>query len=180
MSKNLFFCRKLLFVLVTLITLALLCTVALTSCGSSISDIVIKDYNKPRTTFVQGQEPDFSSGVLTVIIDGNETDVPLTDPEVSITGYDKNTLGKQTVTVTYKDKSTTIEVNVVARMVADGFKSNYFVGDSFDNSQGKLKITKDDGKTPPSFFDAKIATLLRSIKKPLSPLFHPRIPNFHP
>ena len=147
MSKNLFFCRKLLFVLVTLITLALLCTVALTSCGSSISDIVIKDYNKPRTTFVQGQEPDFSSGVLTVIIDGNETDVPLTDPEVSITGYDKNTLGKQTVTVTYKDKSTTIEVNVVARMVADGFKSNYFVGDSFDNSQGKLKITKDDGKT---------------------------------
>lgn len=147
MSKNLFFCRKLLFVLVTLITLALLCTVALTSCGSSVGDIVIKDYNKPRTTFVQGQELDFSSGVLTVIIDGSETSVPFTDPEVSITGYDKNTLGKQTVTISYKDKSTTIEVNVVARMVADGFKSNYFVGDKFDNTQGKLKITKDDGKS---------------------------------
>ncbi len=147
MSKNPFLCRKLLFLLISLITLALLCTVALTSCGSSVSDIIIKDYNKPRTTFVQGQELDFSSGVLTVMIDGNETDIPFSDPEVSITGYNKDTLGKQTVTVTYKEKSTTIEVNVVARMVADGFKSNYFINDSFDNSQGKLKITKDDGKT---------------------------------
>ncbi len=159
MSKKLSLCRKLLFLLVSLITVALLCTVTLTSCGSSVSDIVIKDYNKPRTTFVQGQELDFSSGVLTVIIDGSETAVPLTDPAVSITGYDKDTLGKQTVTITYKEKSTTIEVNVVERMVADGFKSNYFVGDSFDNSQGKLKITKDDGKTTTVNLNSEFVTV---------------------
>ncbi len=158
-SKNLFFSRRILFLFVSLISVMLLLAMTLTSCGSEVSDIVIKDSDKPRTTYVQGQDLDFSNGILTVIVDGSETEIPLTDPEVSITGYDKNTLGKQTVTVSYQEKSTTIEVNVVARMVADGYKSNYFVGDTFDKTQGRLKITKDDGKTTTVNLDSDLVTI---------------------
>ena len=158
-STSLYRGRKILFLFVSLITVFLLLAMTLTSCGEKVGDIVIKDSDKPRTTFVQGQELDFSSGVLTVIVDGSEKAIPLTDPEISITGYDKNTLGKQTVTVSYREKSTTIEVNVVARMVADGFKSNYFVGDSFDKTQGRLKITKDDGKTTSVNLDSELVTV---------------------
>ena len=158
-SKNLFLNRRILLLFVSLISVMLLLAMTLTSCGSEVSDIVIKDSNKPRTTFVQGQELDFSNGILTVIVDGSESNIPLTDPQVSITGYDKNTLGKQTVTVSYQEKSTTIEVNVVARMVADGYKTNYFVGDTFDNTQGRLKITKDDGKTTTVNLNSEFVTV---------------------
>ena len=123
---------------------SLLC---LASCGENVSDIVVKSSDMPRTNYVLGQELDLSLGKLTVITDGAESTIPMTADGVSVTGYDSNTLGKQTLTVTYKEKSTTFDVNVVARMVADGFKSEYFIDDKFDNSQGRLKITKDDGTT---------------------------------
>lgn len=158
-SKNLLSSRRILFLFVSLISVMLLLAMTLTSCGSEVSDIVIKDSDKPRTTYVQGQDLDFSNGILTVIVDGSETEIPLTDPEVSISGYDKNTLGKQTVTVSYQEKSTTIEVNVVPRMTADGYKSNYFVGDTFDKTQGRLKITKDDGKTTTVNLDSELVTV---------------------
>ena len=153
------FGRKILFSFVSIVSILLILAMTLSSCGNEVSDIVIKDSDKPRTSYVQGQELDFSNGVLTVISGGSETAIPLTDPEVVITGYDKNTLGKQTVTVSYRESSTTIEVNVVARMTADGFKSNYFVGDVFDKTQGRLKITKDDGKTSFVNFDSEYVSV---------------------
>ena len=131
--------RKMKTVSLALVLLLVACVAMLAGCNSKeVSDIAISSSDAPRLTYVQGQELDFSNGVLTVISGGSETAIPLTDPEVVITGYDKNTLGKQTVTVSYRESSTTIEVNVVARMVADGFKSNYFVGDVFDKTQGRL------------------------------------------
>ena len=65
-SKNLFLNRRILLLFVSLISVMLLLAMTLTSCGSEVSDIVIKDSNKPRTTFVQGQELDFSNGILMV------------------------------------------------------------------------------------------------------------------
>ena len=158
-SKKNFPVKKVLIISIPVISVIITCILLLTMCGNSTTDIVIKDSDKPRTTYVVGQDLDLSSGILTAIIDGDETKIPFSDPEISISGYDKNTIGKQTVTVTYKEQTTTFEVTVVARMIADGYKSEYFVGDSFDNSQGRLKITKDDGKTSTVALNSEFVSL---------------------
>lgn len=138
--------RKFRFLSITVLILIISCLVALTGCGESqVSDIAVTNSNAPRLTYVQGQDLDLSGGKLTAIVDGQETSVPLNAEDVTVSGYDKNLLGKQTLTITYKGKTTTIEVNVVARMVAENYETDYFVDDSFNNSKGRLRITKDDG-----------------------------------
>lgn len=145
---------------VIMIAVVLMSVSALMACGKGTSSIVIKDSDMPRTTYVQGQDLDLSDGVLTVISKkGGESVLPLTDPAISISGYDKSAIGKQTVTVTYKDMTTTFEVNVVSRMVADGYKTEYFINEAFDYTKGKLKITKDDGKTTSVTFDNEFVTV---------------------
>ena len=147
-------------VAVALIAITVTTIILLSSRGKKVSDIIVKDSNMPRTTYVQGQELELNGGVLTVISKkGNETEIPLTDSEVSVSGYDKNVLGKQTLTVTYQEMTTTFEVSVIARMVADGYKTEYFKGEEFDKTKGKLKITKDDGKTTTVSFDSEFVTI---------------------
>ena len=124
--------------------------VGLTGCDSDkaeIEQIYITNNHSPRLTYVEGQDLDLSSGVLTVVIDGQETLVPLTDAAVSVSGYDKNTLGEQTVTVSYNEFTTTFTVKVVARIVAEGFEKQYFIGDTFNATKGKIRIAKDDATT---------------------------------
>ena len=131
-------------VAVALVTVAL----TITSCsGSDFSSIVIKDTDLPRTTYVQGQELDISDGVITAIGKKSESVIPMTDPEVSVSGYDSNVLGKQTITVTYRELTTTFEVTVLSRITVEGYKSEYFIKDTFDKSAGKIKLVNDNGKT---------------------------------
>lgn len=133
-----------------LVALALMCCALLAACGEKggVSEIFVQKADMPRmTTYVQGQELNLHGGVLTVVVDGEATPVPLDNEAVTVTGYNKDQLGAQTLTVTYMDKTTTITVNVVPRAVAEGFETNYFVGDTYDNSKGKLRINKDDGTT---------------------------------
>lgn len=139
---------KLKLISIAVLLIVVSCLALFTSCGGpEVSDIAVKSTNAPRLTYVLGQELDLTQGALTVIVDGNETSVPYDAEGVSVTGYDKDKLGKQTLTVTYMDKTTTFEVNVVARMVAENFETSYFVGDVFNNSKGRLKLTEDNGNT---------------------------------
>lgn len=139
---------KLKLISIAVLLIVVSCLALFTSCGGpEVSDIAVKSTSAPRLTYVLGQDLDLSEGALTVIVDGNETSVPYDAEGVSITGYDKNKLGKQTLTVTYMDKTTTFEVNVVARMVAENFETSYFIDDVFDNSKGRLKLTEDNGNT---------------------------------
>ena len=144
---------------VVLIAVALTITFCALSKDSGISSIVIKDTDLPRTTYVQGQDLDLSDGVITAIGKKSESVIPMTDSGVSVSGYDKNTLGKQTVTVSYKDLTTTFEVNVLSRITAEGYKAEYFIGDSFDKNTGKIKLVKDDGKTTTIPFSSDYVTL---------------------
>ena len=157
-SKSFSF-RKILCLLITVISVLLVGALTLTSCGDSVSGIVIKDSDKPRTTYVVGQALDLTGGIITAVVNGSETSIPMTDPEVTVSGYDANTPGEQTLTVTYKENSTELKVKVVERMVAEGFKSEYFIGDTFDNSQGKLKITGDDGKATTVALNSEFVTV---------------------
>ena len=123
--------------------------IGLTGCdsGEKIEQIYITNNHSPRLTYVEGQDLDLSKGALTVVIDGQETLLPMTDASVSVTGYDKTKLGDQTLTVTYNELTTTFTVKVVARIVAEGFEKQYFIGDTFNAAKGKLRVAKDDATT---------------------------------
>lgn len=122
------------------------CAVVLAGCsGGNVSDIAISSANSPRQTYVQGQDLDLSVGALTAMVKGDATSVPLDADGVEITGYDKNQVGKQTLTISYKGKTTTFDVTVVARMAVENQETSYFVGDSLDVTKGRVKVTNDDG-----------------------------------
>ena len=111
------------------------------------SEIYILKEDLPRVDYVEGQELDLSKGKLTVVTDGVEAKFPLTAPEVTVTGYDSDVLGEQTLTVQYMEFTTTFTVNVVERTVAQGYETKYFVGGEFNPGKGKIKVTTDDAKS---------------------------------
>lgn len=129
--------------------LLILIPVILAGCKkpAGVTEIFIQSSQAPRLTYVQGQELDLSRGVLTVSEDGEQSSIPLNNEAISVTGYDKNTLGRQTLTVTYQGMTTTFEVTVIARILAENYETDYFIGDHFDNSKGRLRIARDDGST---------------------------------
>lgn len=98
-----------------------------------------KEYT-PRKNYVQGQDLDFSNILLTCEVDGEYTTVEMTAEGVTVSGYDKNLLGEQTVTVSYKEQVTSFQVNVIPRIAAEGFDANYFVGDVFNKQNGRIKV----------------------------------------
>lgn len=134
-----------------LLSLALLCCALLAGCGEdskgTVTEIFILKTDMPRLNYVQGQALDLQDGVLTAVINDETTPVPLNGEGVTVTGYNPDQLGKQTVTVTYQGKTTTFDVTVNPRAVAEGYEENFFVGDSFDSGKGKIRITKDNGST---------------------------------
>ncbi len=128
---------------VTIVVAVLL--IALSGCGNKIDDIAIKEDAMPQSVFILGEDIDLSSGILVIYEDGKETEIAMNDEGVSVSGFDKNTLGEQTITVHYKDKSVDLTVTVVERMQVVDFTADYLVGDTLDLSAGRLKITRDDG-----------------------------------
>ncbi len=124
-----------------------LCAVLGASCKKEVEQISITKSNAPQSVYVLGNNLDLSKGVLTVVIDGEKSEISLTDPEVSVSGYDKNKLGEQTLTVTYGEKTTMFKVTVVPRVKVVKEETSYFVGESFNPSMGDVTITYDDGET---------------------------------
>ena len=136
--------------LTLLILLVLMITLiaAFTSCGGKkVSDIYIAKSNMPKVLYVEGQDLDLSGAALTVVIKDEPGIIPLNSEGVTISGYDKNKVGKQTVTVAYEEKTTTFDVTVIARMTPDGYESDYFVNEEFNKTKGKLRIARDDATT---------------------------------
>ena len=150
--ENSFFKKNLKIILpiaiaVVLLTVAIVLICVFAGKGDKIDEIYVSNAHSPRLSYVQGQDLDLSRGVLTVVVKGEETLVPLNKEGVGVTGFDKNKLGDQTLTVTYGEHTTTITVNVIARATAEGYEKGYFVGDSFKKDKGKVRIAKDDATT---------------------------------
>lgn len=77
--------------------------------NDDISSILL--VGTPKTTYKYGESLDLSGLTLTVVRpSGTTPNVPVTASMTS--GYDPNTLGNQTITITYGDKTTTYVVNV--------------------------------------------------------------------
>lgn len=76
---------------------------------TEVSKITIRNY--PRVTYEKGEDLNLDDAQLLVTkSDGSSTPVKITSDMIS--GYDKNKVGEQTVTVTYKGKTTTFKVKV--------------------------------------------------------------------
>ncbi len=138
--------------IVLMLAVILLITTAVlaTSCNNKnneTTEIYITKSDLPRVNYVEGQDLDLSKGTLTVAVNGDESKLPLTDPAISVTGYDSGVIGEQVLTVTYQELTTTFTVEVVERAVAQNYETKYFVGGEFDSQKGKIKITTDDGKS---------------------------------
>lgn len=122
---------------------AVLLALCLVACGGSKADSIRFD-KAPRTVYVQGQELDLENAVITVV-KGAKTE-QIGASEISVSGYDKDTLGKQTVTFTYQEASTTLDVTVIPRIEVEGAIRDYFVGDTFDQSKGRIRVANDLGE----------------------------------
>jgi len=114
---------------------------------NKVTEIYVTKADLPRVNYVEGQELDLTDGKLTAVVNGSETKVPLTAAEVTVSGYNKDTVGEQTITIQYSGLSTTITVTVAERTIAEKYETKYFVGDEFNADKGKIKITTDDAKS---------------------------------
>lgn len=115
----------------------------ISACSSkNVESITIDTNSLPQTTYVVGSPLDRSKGRLR-LDDGNY--VLLSDPDVTITGYDQNTLGEQTLTITYAGAQTQLKVNVVPRFQTAQEKYVYFVGENFWDANPSIIVTRNDG-----------------------------------
>ena len=132
------------FLLLTL--LLALTALTVVSCGGEI-EISVKEDAMPQLQYVLGEELDLSAGVLVVKEDDEITELPLNSEGITVTGFNKNQLGEQTITIEYKEKTVELKVTVVSRMVVLEHVADYLVGDTFNTSKGRLRITRNDGTT---------------------------------
>ncbi|MGN1077525.1 MAG: bacterial Ig-like domain-containing protein [Candidatus Gallimonas sp.] len=131
----------------------------LAACGSPATEISIGRNDMPRLNYVQGQELDLSAGTLTVVYDGGKIEtLPLDSEKITVSGYDKDTIGKQTVTVSYGKLTTTFDVIYIARVSVENAQTVYYEGEQFDRSRGRLIIANDDATTfAVPFSDASVS-----------------------
>ena len=140
--------NKQIFKLLLVVMLCIMSLATILGCGGDdVSELFISTKEAPRTTYVAGQDLDLSVGKLTYIFNGEESELPLSAEGVSISGYNKDQLGEQTVTVSYMEKNVEFKVNVIPRIKAENFETKYFIEDEFDKSKGKLVVARDDGST---------------------------------
>lgn len=114
---------------------------------TGVGKISVEETGMPQLLYVEGQELDLSNGMLTVEKDGQKQEIAMNAEGVTVTGYDKNKLGNQTITIAYGGQTTQITVTVVARMQVVDFATDYLLGDAFNFSLGRLKVTRDNGSS---------------------------------
>ncbi len=90
-----------------------------------------------KTTYIEGQELD-KTGMIVTAFYSDDTNKDVT-ADCSISGYDKNKIGKQTITVTYSGKTATFTVTVNAKSltnitVTPPTKTAYIEGETLDTT----------------------------------------------
>ena len=104
----------------------------------------------PETAYKYGDELDISGlKVKRTYENGDTKEVNLTAEMVS--GYNKNKVGKQTVTITESGKTCTFEVNVADYVTKVAVKTSptkveYTIGDALDVTGGKIEVTYASGE----------------------------------
>lgn len=128
-----------------LLTLFAVAVMLFASACTPDAELALKDDAMPQAVFVLGEQIDLSGGRITVTEGDEVYEIDMTAEGVEISGYNKDALGEQTITLTYNNGEVSFKVNVVERMKAEDYAADYLVGDSLDLSKGRLKITRNDG-----------------------------------
>ena len=123
-----------------LLILAILCTICLVLVACDKVDSIYFE-TEPRTSYVQGQDFTLENAVL-IATSGNKKN-PANLEEATYSGYNPNQIGEQTVTVTYEGQTVEIKVTVIPRIALEGITRDYFVGDNFDKTKGRLRVADD-------------------------------------
>lgn len=108
-----------------------------------------------KKNYIIGEELDLTGGSITVIRkDGSTEKISMTDSlqmqYVSISGYNKKKIGKQTVFVAYKNLNASFEVDVsdkpakVLTLVNAPDQTEYRVGDNLNLTGGKIMVLYKD------------------------------------
>jgi uncharacterized repeat protein (TIGR02543 family) len=85
------------------------------------TSIIIKT-NPTKTTYTQGQSLDITGAVITAnFSDGTKLDILVTSDMVS--GYNMNSAGQQTLTITYETQSTTFNITSIPFSITGGNSS---------------------------------------------------------
>ena len=127
------------------------CTFTLNYIAKAVNSIAI--VSKPsKTEYYVDEDISATDGKLKVTYnDGTEETIDITAAMLS--GYDKTQAGRQTVTVTYGEKTATFEVTVLANTVAKieiasaPTKLVYDYGSELDPAGGKITVTFDNNET---------------------------------
>lgn len=127
-----------------LLALIVMTACAVTACGGE-QGLSIKKDRMPQLVHVLGEELNLADGVLLYTSGEKTEEIAMNADGVEVSGFDKSTLGEQTVTIKYGNATTTLKVTVVPRMTVEGYTADYIVGDKFDTDNGTLKITRNDG-----------------------------------
>ena len=120
----------------------------------TVNSISVKT-NPSKTTYEHGDMVNLSGGVLKVTYDDSTTeDISMTDPNVKITNptTGKADVNNQTITISYKGKTTTLKLNVTdpvksLAVATPMSKVEYNHGETFDFTGLALKATKKSGAT---------------------------------
>ena len=106
-----------------------------------------------KTQYIKGEELDLTGGKISVIYeDETKEEIEIINPQVIVTGYDKNVLGEQKLIVTYKEKVTEFIIKVTNKIISAKVKVNpdkiiYIEGEELNLTGGKILLTYEDKTT---------------------------------
>ncbi len=120
--------------------------------------VAFADGMLPRTIFVRGQEFDKRDGELVVTENGETKTVAFESTDVTVEGYDKDKVGKQTVFVIYHGGVTTLDVEVHEQVEFEDVQTTYYTGEPFSRV-GTVWTTALDGNRSSVAFDDKSVTV---------------------
>lgn len=129
-----------------------------------VNSIAIADEDSLKTAYYQNEELELNDVEITVYKTAEETmpeKVPVTADMIS--GYDKNTAGVQTVTVSFGGKTTTFEVTVIAievtsiAITSQPAKTTFYMNEDIDPAGAKLTVKYNHG--PDQIIDITAAML---------------------
>ena len=121
MTKN-----KLLIIVASAVLFLVTCIgICLVAFGKKVEKIDVLKKDLPQVIYVQGSDLNLTNGKVTAVIGDEKVEIPLNDPEVTVSGYNKDKLGEQILTITYGEKTTTFKVTVVPRVVVEKYKYKY-------------------------------------------------------
>ena len=118
--------RRKLSIMIAMTVCLILAAVAMTACTPAASDsetaVAIRINNFPESAATVYQGDGLSLDGCSIMVDyesGASAVIPMSDPAVSVDGFSVNTVGTQTITITYLGMSVTAEVEVLPLAVTD-------------------------------------------------------------